>query len=50
MVEKMVILWKVTPYNLPHIILLKGNQFNTKVDYFLDVDRDWRECRTDNSG
>jgi hypothetical protein len=31
-------------------ISLKGNQFNTKVDYFLGVDRDWRECRTDNSG
>ena len=26
-------------------ILLKGNQFNTKVDYFLGVDRDWRECK-----
>jgi hypothetical protein len=21
-----------------------------KVDYFLGIDRDWRECRTDNSG
>jgi hypothetical protein len=26
-------------------ILLKGNQFNTKVDYFLGVDRDWIECK-----
>jgi hypothetical protein len=26
-------------------ILLKGNQSNIKVDYFLDVDRDWRECK-----
>ena len=24
-------------------ILLKGNQFNTKIDYFIGVDRDWRE-------
>ena len=23
---------------------------HAKVDYFLSVDRDWRECRTDNSG
>jgi hypothetical protein len=23
----------------------KRNQFNTKVDYFLGVDRDWRECK-----
>ena len=23
-------------------ILLKGNQFNTKIDYFIGVDRDWR--------
>ena len=26
-------------------ILYKGNQFNTKVDYFLGVDRDWIECK-----
>ena len=26
-------------------ILLKGNQFITKVDYFLGVDRDWIECK-----
>ena len=26
-------------------ILEKGNQFNTKVDYFLGIDRDWRECK-----
>jgi hypothetical protein len=24
-------------------ISLKGNQFNTKIDYFIGVDRDWRE-------
>ena len=26
-------------------VLYKGNQFNTKVDYFLGVDRDWIECK-----
>ena len=26
-------------------ILYKGIQFNAKVDYFLGVDRDWRECK-----
>ena len=26
-------------------ILRKGNQFNTKVDYFIGVNRDWKECK-----
>ena len=26
-------------------ILYKGNQFDTKVDYFLGVERDWIECK-----